>query len=386
MAKTIVICADGSNNTSSGNVSNVFRLVRLLAIDEPKRQVIVYDQGIGTLPRGLREARALAGAPGATGLVVLPGPLWLPWPASSVSRGLGLTLGVGLRRNVRQLYVKLSELYEDGDRVVLFGFSRGAFTVRALAGLIYRCGLAQPTAGTAGRLFADAWSHYKPMQFDRELMNAWRCRHNQRSCYIDFLGAWDTVKSYGGLRPVLLPHLRHNPIVRTVRHAVALDEKRGWYNVTTWGRLDNDRSHAMTRLPPDAIAAIENQDIDEVWFRGSHSDIGGGDDEEATARIARQWMLGQACRADIGLVINAAGYGELATPLSRERPTIHGSLTRRWQLVDRIPRLDIDNSGVWPTRVWAKERHAFRRPATLLRNGAFAVHSSAHYLDHLTGS
>src|SRR4029453_18858692 len=63
-------------------------------------------------------------------------------------------------------------------------------------------------------------------------------KETARECRIRFLGLWDTVKSYGGLRRVMCAHLRHNPIVDTVRHALALDEQRGWFDATTWGRLD----------------------------------------------------------------------------------------------------------------------------------------------------
>jgi uncharacterized protein (DUF2235 family) len=144
--------------------------------------------------------------------------------------------------------------------VYLFGFSRGAFTVRALAGLINRYGLAPRGAGRLDAPFREIWRRYKPVMFDRADMKRWRHHRGRRSCRIHFLGVWDTVKSYGGLWPVMLPHLRHNPIVKHVRHAIALDEKRGWFNMTTWGRLDSDRDRAMTRLEPCEREAIPSLD------------------------------------------------------------------------------------------------------------------------------
>ena len=75
MAKSVVICSDGTGNTSTGGMSNVFRLVKLLALDDPERQVVMYDQGIGTPRHGLREAKALAGRHEGRALRVLPGPL-----------------------------------------------------------------------------------------------------------------------------------------------------------------------------------------------------------------------------------------------------------------------------------------------------------------------
>lgn len=375
MPRSIVICCDGTGNTSSRSVSNVYRMIELLALDHPDSQAVVYDQGIGTPRRGLRKAQALAAQPETRALTVLPAPVR---PViERVLRPVEMAFGIGLYSNVRQTYQALAELYDEGDVVYLFGFSRGAFTVRALAGLIHRCGLPARAMARSTPLFADAWCRFTPIQVDWISVNDWRKTHGQRECPIHFMGLWDTVKSYGGLRPIVLPHLRHNPRVKTVRHAIALDEKRGWFNVTTWGRLDLDRAGAMTRLQEWELEAIERQDIDEVWFRGCHSDIGGGDEEEATAQITRHWMLNEA--VPHGLSVNAAG----ATFLRRRDfspPVIHESLSRGWSLVDLVPRLEIDNSGEWPRRRRQKpgEYHAIRHPESMLRNGKVRVHRSAH--------
>lgn len=388
MAKSIVICCDGTGNTSSSSVSNVFRTIRLLALDDPGRQAAVYDQGIGTSRRGLREAQALSRRPEGRALTVLPAPFRLR-PFDWILNPVDMAVGIGLRRNVQQTYQTLGEIYEDGDTVFLFGFSRGAFTVRALAGLIHRCGLPRQDVARSDSLLAEAWRRYVPMQFEWSSVTTWRDRVGQRTCPIHFLGVWDTVKSYGGLRPILLPHLRHNPIVTTVRHAIALDEKRGWFNVTTWGRLDHDRTHAMTRLQPWEVSAIERQDIMEVWFRGCHSDIGGGDEEEVTARIARHWMLSEAAHSDATragdpshspLAFNADGQEFVGADVSNEAPQVHESLSRAWCVIDVIPRLEIDNSGIWPARVGQRTRayHAYRRPELLLRDGSVSLHETVN--------
>jgi uncharacterized protein (DUF2235 family) len=383
MAKSIVICCDGTGNTSRRSVSNVFRTVEMLALNDPRQQVAIYDQGIGTPRRGLKEAQALSRRPEGRALIVLPAPLRVP-----LFGRVDMALGIGLRSNVRQTYQALGMNYEKGDTVYLFGFSRGAFTVRALAGLIHRCGLPRQESASSNKLFADAWRRYSPMQFEWTSVNEWRNQMGQRKCPVHFLGVWDTVKSYGGIRPILLPHLRHNPIVKAVRHAVALDEKRGWFNVTTWGRLDCDRKHAMTRLQPWEISAIEHQEIMEVWFRGCHSDVGGGDEEEVTAWIARHWMLSEAAHsgeaihssdpAHCPLVFNSEGLQFLERQVPTEVPQVHESLSRAWCIVDLIPRLEIDNSSTWPARVRQKKRtyHALRRPELLLREGTVSLHET----------
>jgi uncharacterized protein (DUF2235 family) len=219
------------------------------------------------------------------------------------------------------------------------------------------------------------------MHPDEDVVAAFRSHEAQRDCSIHFLGIWDTVKSYGGLRPVMLPHLRHNPVVDCVRHALALDEQRGWFDVTTWGRLDTDlhRDAAWSRIPEPVKAKIRTQDIEEVWFRGCHSDVGGGNGDEATERIALQWMLGEAHAK--GIALSEAGCALLDPPGSAKRAVLHDSHTRAWRAVEIVPRRAIDNSGTWPRRIWAGTPNAKRDPLKLARHGKVAVHESVERVD-----
>jgi uncharacterized protein (DUF2235 family) len=89
---------------------------------------------------------------------------------------------------------------------------------------------------------------------------------------------WDTVRSYGGVKQRTFLHLRHNPIVQIVRQALALDESRSWFRVSSWGRTDSDR--------PSDERRYQTQDIMEVWFRGSHSVVGGSDRPDASTNLA----------------------------------------------------------------------------------------------------
>jgi uncharacterized protein (DUF2235 family) len=110
MPRNIILCSDGTGNTAiKGRGTNVFKLYEALDLD-PEKQVAFYDDGVGT--ERLRPLAALGGA-----------------------------FGFGLSRNVRQVYTALARVYEPGDRIFLFGFSRGAFTVRTLAGFIAACGI-----------------------------------------------------------------------------------------------------------------------------------------------------------------------------------------------------------------------------------------------------
>jgi uncharacterized protein (DUF2235 family) len=96
---------------------------------------------------------------------------------------------------------------------------------------------------------------------------------------VDLLRLFDTVKSYGGPIPRKLLHLRHNPDVTRVRHALALDERYGWFLPTTWGWLDNDQGEnaAASRLDDDTRRLLTARDVAEAWFAGTHDDIGAGD-------------------------------------------------------------------------------------------------------------
>jgi uncharacterized protein (DUF2235 family) len=378
MGKNIIICADGTGNTFGRSVSNVARMVKLLALDDRHRQVAVYDQGIGTDARRWKEILEFRRTIfDAEALHVLPGPheSWFR-PAEWVALLRGLASGYGLAANVGQMYRELAELREENDQIFLFGFSRGAFTVRALAGLIYRCGLPRRGRTDFPRLFDRAWQLFLPMQPCQEEIDEFRAVEGQRACPIHFLGVWDTVKSYGGFRPIMLPHLRHNPSVAHVRHALALDERRGWFDATTWGRLDLDRERdgAWSRLSEPVQKQLEDQDVEEVWFRGCHSDVGGGDREAQSARIALRWMLGEAAHA--GLHLNADGVCMLQPSAAREWADIHESHTLVWRLIELLPREAIDNSGQWPKKVDPPTPHAARHPGRLLRNNLITVHES----------
>src|ERR1041384_3487683 len=154
MNRTIVICCDGTGNTFDDRTTNVTRLVRVLDMSDHTRQVTVYAQGVGT--NGARHDKLTAfrrsiSDPDALHVVRPP-------RESQLAKFAGLTIGYGIKESVRGMYEALAEHHSDAqDRIYLFGFSRGAFAVRALAGLIYRCGLPQP--GTRPD-FDHVWDRY----------------------------------------------------------------------------------------------------------------------------------------------------------------------------------------------------------------------------------
>jgi uncharacterized protein (DUF2235 family) len=364
--KNIVICADGTGNSFGAQVSNVSRLVQLIDLNNPERQVVVYDQGIGTDPRYVNAVKEYKDKEREQrrALTITEPPFQAWWLPSRVVRVTGLAIGYGLRRNVKELYTALAQCYEHGDCIYLFGFSRGAFTVRVLAGLLFRCGLLPKDAPDFDVKFEQAYSLYKPHLQDFDAVARFKDAQ-VLTPRVHFLGVWDTVKSYGGIWPQSLPHLRHNPIVDTVRHALALDEQRSWFLPTSWGGIDSDR------VMDDS--AYRAQDIVEIWFRGVHSDVGGGFDDDAAAMIPLLWLLNEAKSA--GLRLNQAGR-DLAVSADPECPALHESMTSGWLITEYLPRWELDNSYFPPKRFFKCGRTGVRHPAQFSRQQVVRLHSS----------
>jgi len=137
MGKNIIICSDGTGNTFDSRVTNVTHLIECLALDNHKQQMAVYDQGVGTSAHRCSKVDAYRESlKDKEALRVLPSPIESRFrPKAWLDRGRGLLFGYGLKKNVREMYRELSNLYEGpDDRVFLFGFSRGAFTCASWPG------------------------------------------------------------------------------------------------------------------------------------------------------------------------------------------------------------------------------------------------------------
>lgn len=298
MAKNIVICSDGTGNwAGDAQPSNVYRLCNLLDLNNESIQIACYDPGVGTNVDKHAIARLDRSQPN---LKIFDDPLsWMP---RCIRKHVGSAGGYGLKENLKQLYGFLVENYVEGDNIYLFGFSRGAFTVRALAGMLCRCGVLKEM-----NLFSYAHErckiHYENIEKNKgkeerknmEVEDKEFRRKNAQECKVKFLGIWDTVKAYGYIRPKSRAHTRNNEIVLTVRHALSIDERRKFYEPTHWGGLDtnpNDKNH-------ECKSPISGQNVKEVWFAGDHSDVGGGheDGNNGLAQIALNWMIKEAANA-----------------------------------------------------------------------------------------
>lgn len=376
--KNLVVCADGTGNSFDTNESNVARLVKCLELGRVDEQLVFYDQGVGTRPSSARAARAFKDASHRPGLTVLDEPTFGWWPATTIARVLGLGFGYGLKENIRQLYEALAGAYVSDERtpIFLFGFSRGAFTVRALAAFICRCGLLPRDRLACFPMAYEAFfeeRHRERMTPDaRHAFDARvaRFRHDNgaRDCGIRFLGIWDTVKSYGFIYPKSLPHLRHNPGVGTVRHAVALHERRSYYQLTSWGGVDHP-------LYEDTHPG-DSTDVKEVWFAGSHSDVGGGfsPPRNGLARAPFEWMVRQA--QGYGLHVSGAGLDGVLKEFGTEL-ALNESLRGGWWIAELLPRFELENIPFPGQRVLRWGSTGARDPLSVQRGTRVSVHATA---------
>jgi uncharacterized protein (DUF2235 family) len=299
MPKKIVLCCDGTNNQFSGYQTNVIRAVKVGRYSAD--QVKFYHCGVGTMPEP-----------------------WMDnWFSKTWSIVAGLACGHGFEQNIADAYQFLMSSYEPGDLVYLFGFSRGAFTARALAAMLHSVGLMRPGMESMIRYAQRYWlTDFGPNSVGGKNCTDFR-QSLSRPCPIHFIGVWDTVSSIGIINNFSdFPHTLHNPEVSHVRHAVSIDERRSCF-----------RQNLMFKAYPD-------QDIKNVWFPGVHSDVGGGypPAESGLAKIAFEWIMREAqkCEMEIDPQImqqQMTGAGAPPDPCAEQ----HESLEGLWWLVELIP-------------------------------------------------
>lgn len=316
MGRNIVICCDGTTNDIVGNSTNVLRLYRSLIADQS--QLIYYDAGPGTLSDPVAMTRFER---------------WL-------RRKLDSAIGHSLRANFCSAYEFLSMNYHPGDQIYLFGFSRGAYAVRAVAGAIHQLGLIR---AEHRHLIPHVWALYAN---DNEVTDQQRFeafhRYQKLFCANDipihFVGVWDTVSSLGWIWDYrTLPSTAHNASIAHVRHAVSLGERRVCFKQNVY----------LYEGQP----APNGSDIQEIWFPGSHSDVGGGypDKEDGLAKVTLRWIASEA--VSCGLRINETEFavqlgadGKHSKPDSASPP--HESLTGWWWLLEFLPRRTWSKNGM----------------------------------------
>jgi uncharacterized protein (DUF2235 family) len=357
--KNIVICCDGTGNEISENISNVLKLYRVLRKTDKTepQQVVLYDPGVGTLAR--------------------PNP-WIKFKQDAVTV-LGLATGYGLDDSVLKAYAFLINQYEDDDEIYLFGFSRGAYTVRVLAGLIHKLGLLSTQQCNLADAALTAYKQASAAiveQDESEVMDGAPAhdeegsqpqptsRDDQASQFarivstrwptIKFVGVWDTVASVIVPRPdrfyafslQKLAFTQLNPSVKVFRQAIAIDERRRMFRFEPWKEPQTFMHNRFS-----ATNNAEPQDALQVWFAGVHADIGGGypENEGGLSKFPLLWMIEEARKH--GLSVNQQTVNQLAwgiqrkgSPFTYVAPDIlrdpHQSMTKIWRILEWIPKSD----------------------------------------------
>jgi len=270
--KKIVFCADGTWDSSVSH-TNVYKLYKALITSAD--QMPFYDDGLGA-------------------------------SSNPIVKLIGGAFGTGLWQKIKDGYTKIAQVYEQGDALFIFGFSRGAYTARSLAGMILACGL--PTQDFSDDMVNAAFDAY------RDQANRADKLKKLDNCHlfipdITMVGVWDTVGSLGipsaigQIDPIAYGFLdtKLHPKLKNAYQALAIDERRAQFPPTLWQG-----------------PAADGQTLEQVWFTGAHSDVGGGEPDDpqqttALSDITLGWMMSKA--SALGLKFDTDVMKQYTMPL-----------------------------------------------------------------------
>ena len=284
--KRIITCSDGTWNAPNDKVrTNVQKIFDLILKRDAKgiQQVKFYDEGIG-----------------AQGGVI--------------TRTLNGATGKGIDDNIKDIYKCIVWNYEPGDEIYLFGFSRGAYTARSLAGLIRKCGILKKSDLS---LISKAYDLYRNREAGPESEEAKTFRNNFsfEVANIKFIGVWDTVGALGipvnafqwfNKKKYSFYDTTLSSIIDNAFHAISIDEERENFQPTLWTKSPNAGARAIPQV------------LEQKWFAGVHSNVGGGYPDEGLADIALKWIIDKAMQT--GLAFDEEGIKE------RVKPNYEGTL------------------------------------------------------------
>ena len=294
--RTLMLFLDGTGNMLGVNEdTNVVKLFRAVDKSAAARQIAYYDPGVGSA----NEFPAV-------------GPLGR-WLRRAVQL-IGLALGRGVFDNIAEAYRFLVENYKDGDRICIFGFSRGAFTARAVGGMVNMYGLVHPAGLSI--LPSMVRSYFSPQDASNRVgrgrvefaIDVATHFSLGRRPLLHFVGVWDTVESVGldlfgkGLKISNNPTIAEKRFVH-VRHALALHEIRHKYAPRNYTAPDFDAEEMRYRS------------FDERWFRGNHSDVGGSYEEDGLSNITLAWMMAEAASCGVCFTPGVAPPVQALQPL-----------------------------------------------------------------------
>lgn len=276
MPKNIILCSDGTGQAGGTTPdSNVYKMYNAVDVHDPSNpQLSFYDNGVGS-------------------------------SSNKYVRGITGAMGLGFKRNVLDLYKYLARNYKPGDRVFLFGFSRGAATVRAFSGFLATCGLVDGQSLDKKKLekaAGDAFKEYRRAKGDPSRGK----KDGRRVIPVKFIGVWDTVSALGfpqgwnnpglGMRifnllfwgldhlsDFVFPHRFFNyeltDKVEFACQALAIDDERRTFRPMVWKETGDN---------------VKNTTVEQIWFAGVHTNVGGGYGRDGLANVSLEWMMARA--------------------------------------------------------------------------------------------
>jgi uncharacterized protein (DUF2235 family) len=272
MSKQIAFCADGTWDSATSH-TNVYKLYK--ALTTSANQMPFYDDGVGA-------------------------------STNPIVKLVGGAFGTGLWAKIKEGYTKIAQVYQSGDSLFIFGFSRGAYTARSLAGMIMACGL--PTQDFTDDMVDTAFDAYRDKANRADKLKKLANR-NLEIPQITMVGVWDTVGSLGipsgigQIDPIAYGFLDTSlhPSIKNAIQALAIDERRAQFPPTLW------------KGP-----AAPGQTLEQVWFTGAHSDVGGGEPDDlpgttALSDVTLGWMMSKA--SALGLQFDPAVLAQYTMPL-----------------------------------------------------------------------
>lgn len=306
MPKNIVIFSDGTGQEGGkGHNTNVYKLFNMIVDRDESRQIGFYDRGLGT----------------------------------GFAKFAGNVFGIGISQNILDCYRFIFENYSVGDKIYLFGFSRGATTVRSLSGFIHHFGLLPKSRP---ELIPQAYRIYKTDDPIKRTHKAQQFieRHHTMWVKIQYIGVWDTVVALGvpwqkwsALINKLhfFKHKFHDlslsPSIIHGRHALAIDDRRREFHPTLWDKTSRS-----------------DQTMKQVWFSGMHTDVGGGYKEQGLSDVVLDWMIKEA--VPLGLEI----YDKNKVPVQPDfKGAMHDSRDSWWKKIAFI-----EKERTWDSEIFGK--------------------------------
>lgn len=273
MPKKLILCADGTWNTPHGyevavNDTNVRKFFCALIGDDVQQPF--YDSGVGT-------------------------------DGTPIDHLAGGAMGEGLFQKIQECYRFLSDAWSPGSSIYLVGFSRGAYTVRSLGGMLARFGV--PTKNLDNEVAERVFAAYRERDPEKQAALKYQLeqQYDIQGAGVRMIGVWDTVGSLGipGLLFELLDNKQYgfldtalHPLVQNAYHAVSIDERRRQFEPTLWTN-------------PDGTDRVNDAQMEQVWFPGVHCDVGGGYSPSDLSDIPLAWMMRKAIQCGLAFTPDA---------------------------------------------------------------------------------